>query len=94
MSSSKPIVVAIGGPTASGKSSLAICLSQLVSVEIVNFDSMQVYRGMDIGTAKPDESERNSVPHHLLDIRDPDEEFSVGRFLPLFRKAVEEISAR
>ncbi len=98
MSSRKPIVVAIAGPTASGKSSLAMQLAGELAghmpVEIVNFDSMQVYRGMDIGTAKPVESERSSLSHHLLDIRDPDEEFSVGRFMPLFRKAVEEIAAR
>jgi tRNA dimethylallyltransferase len=98
MSSRKPIVVAICGPTASGKSSLAMQLAghlaALAPVEIVNFDSMQVYRGMDIGTAKPDQSEQSSVPHHLLDIRDPDEEFSVGQFIPLFRKTIEEIAAR
>ncbi|MDF1537096.1 MAG: tRNA (adenosine(37)-N6)-dimethylallyltransferase MiaA [bacterium] len=92
--SGRPLVIAIGGPTASGKSALAMHLAELLTVEIVNFDSMQVYRGMDIGTAKPGGSERTAVPHHLLDIRDPDEEFSVGQFIPLFRTAVDEITAR
>jgi tRNA dimethylallyltransferase len=94
MSSSKPLLIAVGGPTASGKSALAVELSRLLPVEIINFDSMQVYRGMDIGTAKPDASERAAIPHHLIDIRDPDDEFSMGQFIPLFRETVENISAR
>jgi tRNA dimethylallyltransferase len=63
-------------------------------MEIINFDSIQVYRGMDIGTAKPDAGDLNKVPHHLLDIRDPDEPCSVGQYIPLFRKAVKDITAR
>jgi tRNA dimethylallyltransferase len=88
----KPSVIAIGGPTASGKSSLAMALSSLIRIQIVNFDSMQVYRGMDIGTAKARKEEREKVGHHLLDLRYPDENFSVGQYIPLFRKTVNEIS--
>jgi tRNA dimethylallyltransferase len=94
MSSSKPLLIAVGGPTASGKSALAVELSRLLPVEIINFDSMQVYRGMDIGTAKPDASERAAIPHHLVDIRNPDNEFSMGQFVPLFREAVRDITSR
>jgi len=88
MKSAKPPVLAVGGPTASGKSSLAMTLASMIPVQIVNFDSMQVYRGMDIGTAKAGKKEREKVPHHLLDLRDPDEPFSVGQFIPLFRETV------
>jgi len=88
-----PIIV-IGGPTASGKSSLAMSLARLVQVEILNFDSMQIYRGMNIGTAKPDMGDRKAVPHHLLDLRDPDEPFSVGQYTPLFREVVSDINRR
>ena len=94
MTASKTQVVAIGGPTASGKSSLAMALGCLASVELLNFDSMQIYRGMDIGTAKPGKEDRETVPHHLLDLRDPDELFSVGQFTPLFRETVEDVASR
>ncbi len=94
MSHRKPLVVAIGGPTASGKSSLAMTLAGLVPAEIVNFDSMQIYRGMDIGTAKPGAGDRQRVPHHLLDLCNPDEQFSVGQYIPLFRETVTDISNR
>lgn len=90
----KPAVIAIGGPTASGKSSLAMLLADLLPLEVINFDSMQVYRGMDIGTAKPGAEDLKKVPHHLLDIRDPDEPYSVGQYIPLFRETVEEITRR
>ncbi len=94
MTENKTPLIAIGGPTASGKSSLALALAALVRVEILNFDSMQIYRGMDIGTAKPDGAERKAVPHHLLDLRDPDEPFSVGQYIPLFRETVKNIAGR
>jgi tRNA dimethylallyltransferase len=68
------------GPTASGKSALASALSKEVPLEVVSVDSAQVYRGMDIGTAKPDAAERASVPHHLIDLVDPDESYSTGRW--------------
>ncbi len=73
--------LAIVGPTASGKSSLAMALARrLGDIELVSVDSMQVYRGMDIGTAKPTTAEQAEVPHHLLDLLDPDEESSVSWF--------------
>jgi tRNA dimethylallyltransferase len=68
------------GPTASGKSAIALALAQLLPVEIVSVDSAQVYRGMDIGTAKPDGATRARVPHHLLDLIDPDQSYSAARF--------------
>lgn len=73
-------VVIIAGPTASGKSSLAIELARAFNAELVSADSMQVYRHMDIGTAKPSLAERALVPHHLIDVADPDEEYTAARF--------------
>jgi tRNA dimethylallyltransferase len=75
-----PRLVAIVGPTASGKSSLAFRLARLFSGEILSADSMQVYRKMDIGTAKPSPAERKLVPHHLIDIMDPDQDYSAALF--------------
>ena len=74
-----PLVI-IQGPTAVGKSEMAFELAQKFSMEIINADSMQVYRGMDIGSAKPSRKERHVVTHHLIDIKDPDEEFSAAQF--------------
>lgn len=76
----RPRVIALLGPTASGKSALAAALAKRIPVEIVSVDSAQVYRGMDIGTAKPDAEERAAIPHHLLDLLDPDESYSAARF--------------
>ncbi len=90
----KPFLLVIGGPTGSGKSDLAMRIAGILPAEIVNADSMQVYRFLDIGTAKPDEEQRQKVPHHLLDIRDPDETFSVGDYMELSRKVVGEIVLR
>lgn len=81
-----PLIIILG-PTAVGKSSCAFELAQKFGLEIINADSMQVYRGMDIGSAKPSQRERNLVPHHLIDIRNPDEEFSAAQF----RKEAESI---
>jgi tRNA dimethylallyltransferase len=75
-----PRAIALLGPTASGKSRLAAALAARLPVEIVSMDSAQVYRGMDIGTAKPSREERERVPHHLLDVVDPDEAYSSGRW--------------
>jgi tRNA dimethylallyltransferase len=87
--------LAIVGPTASGKSALAMEVArQCPDVEIVSVDSMQVYRGMDIGTAKPTPAERAEVPHHLLDLVDPEEEFSLARFQAAARDALAGIEAR
>ena len=85
---------ALLGPTASGKSRLASALAALRPVEIVSLDSAQVYRGMDIGTAKPSREERARVPHHLVDIVDPDESYSVGRFRADAIRAVADILRR
>jgi tRNA dimethylallyltransferase len=83
------------GPTASGKTAVAVALAaELADVEIVTVDSMQVYRGMDIGTAKPAPAERGGVPHHLLDVADPDEEWTVTRWAVAARAAVADIEAR
>ena len=75
---SKQKVVVIAGPTASGKTSLAVELALALGGEIVSADSMQVYRGMDIGTAKPTTQERRGITHHLLDVVAPDEEFNAA----------------
>ncbi len=69
----KPEILIILGPTATGKSSLAIKLAKDLNGEIISADSMQVYRGMDIGTAKPAKKELAEIPHHLIDVKDPDE---------------------
>ncbi len=74
-------ILVLSGPTASGKTAAAVALARLFPLEIVNADSMQVYRGMDIGTAKPSPAEREEIAHHLIDVADPDEEYSAGRFV-------------
>ncbi len=84
----------IAGPTGVGKSALALALAQRLGAEIVNADSRQLYRGMDIGTAKPTAAERIRVPHHLIDIRDPDDPIDVARFRELARAAIAGIAAR
>ncbi len=88
----KPVV--IGGPTGSGKSDLALRLALAVGGEIVNYDSVQIYRGFDIGSAKPSPEARRLVPHHLLDIVDPDEEFNAADFARLARPLCDEIIGR
>ena len=82
------------GPTASGKSRLALELATRLPIEIVSVDSAQVYRGMDVGTAKPSRTERERIPHHLIDVVDPDEAYSAGRFRAEAIAAVEAICAR
>ncbi|MEV6631272.1 tRNA (adenosine(37)-N6)-dimethylallyltransferase MiaA [Actinoplanes sp. NPDC051470] len=86
-----PRVIAVVGPTAAGKSALSIGLAQALSGEIVNADSMQLYRGMDIGTAKIPVAERAGVPHHLLDIWDVTEPASVAEYQRLARAAADRI---
>jgi tRNA dimethylallyltransferase len=87
--------LALVGPTASGKSAVGLAAAEaLGDVEIVTVDSMQVYRGMDVGTAKPTAAERAAVPHHLLDLADPGEEFSVARFQAAAAEAIAAIEAR
>lgn len=87
-------MVALGGPTGSGKSELALHLAAQCDGEIVNFDSLQVFRGFDIGTAKLPEAERQSIPHHLLDIRDGSELYTAGDFVRDADRAVRSIAAR
>ncbi|MGZ5819313.1 MAG: isopentenyl transferase family protein, partial [Burkholderiaceae bacterium] len=74
--STKPLAIAIMGPTASGKTAAALEIARHIPSEIISVDSALVYRGMDIGTAKPTAEERASVPHHLIDILDPAESYS------------------
>lgn len=87
-------IVAIVGPTATGKSTLAIHLAQSSDCEIVSADSRQVYRYMDIGTAKPTPEERALVLHHLIDVIDPDEDFSLALYQKMAYQAVEDIQGR
>jgi tRNA dimethylallyltransferase len=90
----KQKIVIIVGPTASGKSDLALRLAERLDGEIVNADSMQLYRGLDIGTAKPSQELRHRVPHHLIDIADPDQEFSASDFRREAAKAIADIAGR
>ena len=85
---------ALLGPTASGKSQMALALAERVPLEIVSMDSAQVYRGLDIGTAKPSAAERARVPHHLVDVIDPDQSYSTGRWRSDAVGAVGEILSR
>jgi tRNA dimethylallyltransferase len=82
------------GPTASGKTEASVRLAESLHAEIVCVDSMLVYRGMDVGTAKPSVEQRSCVPHHLLDVADPTEPFSVARFQELARRAISDIRGR
>jgi tRNA dimethylallyltransferase len=89
--------IAVGfivGPTGAGKSALAMTVAERSNCEIINADSRQFYRGMDLGTAKPSAEDRTRVPHHLIDVRDPDESLDVAEFAQLARAAIEEIAAR
>jgi len=86
--------VFIAGPTAVGKSELALQLAEQVGGEIIAVDSMQVYRGLDIGTAKPSAAERARVPHHLIDVAELTEKFDAARFVTLAQRAVGEIESR
>ena len=85
------VAYALLGPTASGKSTLALEISKSISCEIVSIDSAQVYRGMDIGTAKPGAAERAAVPHHLIDVIDPDASYSAGQWRDAAVRAVTQI---
>ena len=89
----KPLLV-VGGPTASGKTRLAVDLAKALGGEIVCADSMQVYREMEIGTAAPTQEEKQAVPHHLFGILDPEESFSVARYVELATQVIAEIHSR
>ena len=92
--SGPPPILAIVGATATGKSALALELAEALEGEIINADALQVYRGFDIGTAKPGAAERARVPHHLIDILEPHERYSAGDFARRARDTIEEIRSR
>ena len=87
-------LICIAGPTASGKTALAVELAKEFDGEVVSCDSMQVYRRMDIGTAKPTEEEKQGIVHHMLDVAEPDEDFSVSRYCNMASPIVDDILAR
>lgn len=89
-----PILPILVGPTASGKTALALALAERLPIEIISCDSQAVYRGLDVGTAKPTPQERALVPHHLIDVADPWEEFSAARFVEAAEEAIAQIRAR
>jgi tRNA dimethylallyltransferase len=89
-----PPLLIVGGPTATGKTVLSIALASALGGEIINADSRQIYRGMDIGTAKPTPAEQALVPHHLLDLVDPDTPFTLALYVNLARQAIADCAAR
>ncbi|MBI4212142.1 MAG: tRNA (adenosine(37)-N6)-dimethylallyltransferase MiaA [Deltaproteobacteria bacterium] len=89
-----PSLIIICGPTASGKTKVSLALAKLFGGEVISADSQQVYRGMDIGTAKPTPEEQILVRHHLIDVATPDEQFHVGRYLQLADQAIADIDKR
>ena len=87
-------IICLAGPTASGKTALAVELARELNGEVVSCDSMQVYRRMDIGTAKPSPEEMGGIPHHMIDVADPEEDYSVSRYCAAAAPIVEDIVAR
>ena len=87
-------IICIAGPTASGKTALAVELAKMTNGEVVSCDSMQIYRRMDIGTAKPTKEELQGIPHHMIDVCEPDEDFSVSRYCEMATPIVDDILAR
>ena len=87
-------IICIAGPTASGKTALAVELAKELNGEVVSCDSMQIYRRMDIGTAKPTMEERQGIVHHMMDVAEPDEDFSVSRYCQMAGPIVDDIVAR
>lgn len=87
-------IICIAGPTASGKTALAVQLAKVTNGEVVSCDSMQIYKYMDIGTAKPTFEERDGIPHHMLDVAEPWEDFSVSRYCEMAAPIVDDILAR
>ena len=90
----KPRVLVLAGPTASGKTALSIQVAKALNCEIVCMDSMQIYRGMDIGTAKPTREEMEGIPHHMLDVADPREAYSVAMYQQQAEQVMGDIVAR
>ena len=87
-------IICIAGPTASGKTALAVALAHKVNGEVVSCDSMQIYKKMNIGTAKPTEAEMEGIPHHMLSVAEPEEDFSVSRYCEMATPIVEDILSR
>ena len=87
-------IICVAGPTASGKTSLAVELAKFTNGEVVSCDSMQIYRRMTIGTAKPVPEEMEGIPHHMIDVAEPDEDFSVSKYCQMATPIVEDILAR
>lgn len=94
MEQNKKRLIAVVGPTASGKTALAVELAKKYDGEIVSADSMQIYKGMDIASAKPTEDEKEGIPHHLMDFLDPCESFSVSEYVKLAARTIDDILAR
>ena len=94
MEGTKPKIVVIAGPTASGKTTLGIDLAEAFKGEIVSADSIQIYRYMDVGSAKPTQEEQSRAPHHMIDIRLPDQPYSAGEYMREARQCVDRILAR
>lgn len=90
----KQKLICIAGPTASGKTALSIALAKQLDTEIISSDSMQLYRGMDIGTAKPDAAERDGVVHHMFDVADAGETFSVAKYQQMADACAQDILSR
>ena len=89
-----PKILVIVGPTASGKTRMAVELAQRHNGEVISADSMQIYRTMDIGTAKPTKEEMGGIPHHMIDVADPEEDFSVARYVEMAAQCVDDVLAR
>lgn len=87
-------IICIAGPTASGKTALAVAMAKALDAEVISCDSMQIYRGMDIGTAKPTNEEMDGIVHHMLDVADPNEDFSVSRYCEMADAIVQDILRR
>lgn len=89
-----PKILVIVGPTASGKTRMAVELAKRHNGEVISADSMQIYRTMDIGTAKPTKEEMGGIPHHMIDVADPEEDFSVARYVEMAAQCVDDVLAR
>lgn len=87
-------IVCVVGPTASGKTKMAVELAKQLGGEVISCDSMQIYRGMDVGTAKPTDEEMQGIPHHMIDIAEPDEDFSVSRYVEMADACVQDVLSR
>ena len=87
-------IICIPGPTASGKTALAVEIAKEYNGEVISCDSMQVYRRMAIGTAKPSKEEMQGIPHHMIDVCEPDEDFSVSRYCQMADAALQDILSR